>query len=207
MWYTYFRLSLFGPLPPGAGPHLPPRRLRKVLVPMSFWLSITGEKPNLESLPVADIVDYPLEPAEYKPFAQARLCLTPQSLVVELWAFEVRPQPQSSLRAVFLSQGRRLTFQVWSGGRWEASLEGRPAVHPLSGENLQGVYWGARASFPRRWLEAEGPLEAGSVVRGNLYKLSDSPQKPHQGSLFPADFAGGQPEGDASLGEFVVVPY
>ena len=50
---------------------------------MQFWISCTGEAPNLESLPVADIVDYPLEPAEYKPFAQARLCLTPSLLLVE----------------------------------------------------------------------------------------------------------------------------
>lgn len=180
---------------------------------MSFWISITGEEPNLESLPVADIVDYPLEPAEYKPFAQARLCLTPRNLVVELWAFEVRPEPESSLRVVFFPQGEkgpRLFFQVWSGGRWEAFLGERPvepAVHPLSGENLQGVYWGARVTIPRKWLEKEAPLEAGSVLWGNLYKLSDSPRKPHQGSLFPADFAGHRPEEFPSMGQFQVVPY
>lgn len=181
---------------------------------MQFWISCTGEAPNLESLPVADIVDYPLEPAEYKPFAQARLCLTPSRLLVELWAFEVRPEPESSLRAVFFPEGNGgpvLSFQCWSGGRWEAYRDGRPVepeVHPLSGENLQGVYWGTRVSFPRSWVEtAPGALCPGTVLYGNLYKLSDSPRKPHQGSLFPADFAGGHPEAFPSMGSFQIVSY
>ena len=50
-------------------------------------------------------------------------------------------------------------------------------------------------------------LEPGSVLRGNLYKLSTDAKKPHCGSLFPAAFADGDPYGDRSMGEFEFVSY
>lgn len=192
---------------------------------MPFKVSLTGESPRFESLPVANIVDYPLEAAEYKPYGQGRLCLTPTRLVVQLWAFEVRPSPRSSLRAVFFPRGDRgqaLSLELWSDGHLEALfidglqahfLEDRglpqPTVSPLCGENLQGVYWGGTVEVDRAWLEelAGEVYGPGTMLWGNFYKLSDDPQKPHQGSLFPADFGGGTPFAFGSMGQFQIVSY
>ncbi len=193
---------------------------------MPFKVSALTDQPNFESLMVAKITDYPLEKRDYKPFAQGRVCVTPQSLVVQLWAFEVNPAPRSSLKAVFASATNPevgFTVQLMSTGSLETTVTigGRtgsfeeqgfipPTLEPFWGEDLQGVYWGGTISFFRQELErlcGEDCLNPGSVLYGNLYKLSDDAQKPHSGSLFPADFAGGKPFDLPSLDEFQIVSY
>lgn len=188
---------------------------------MSFKISSLADLSGADSLMVAKITDYPLEKAEYKPFAQAHLCTLPQGLAVQMWAFEVEPAKQSSLRVVLAAnQKDMVSAQLWADGRLEV-LSGRDAAHlspcaglatlqPLWGEDLQGRYWGGSLVFDRAQLEAMwGPhcLEPGSVLRGNLYKLSTDAKKPHCGSLFPAAFAEGDPYGAGSLGEFEIVSY
>lgn len=188
---------------------------------MSFKISALADLSGAEGLMVAKIIDYPLEKAEYKPFAQARLCVLPGGLAVQLWAFEAAPADQSSLRAVLSGpNGAVASAQLWSSGKLEV-LSGPDATHlspapalctlsPLWGEDLQGRYWGGTLVFDRAMLEAlwgAGCLLPGGRLWGNLYKLSTNPQKPHMGSLFPADFAGGKPFGPGSFGEFELVSY
>jgi len=187
---------------------------------MSFKISTLADIAGADSLMVAKIIDYPLEQAEYKPFAQGRLCVTPQGLTVQLWAFEDKPSPHSSLRAVLRRVGwPAASAQLWSDGRLEV-LRGGPrgweawpagcTLQPFWGEDLQGVYWGGTLTFLTQQLEAlwgDGCLAPGQTLAGNLYKLSDDPQKPHSGSLFAADFAGGDPCGPASMGKLEIVEY
>ena len=55
---------------------------------------ITGE-PLWNSLPAAKIINYPLEKADYKPYAQARLCVSNDDFYIQLLAFEVSPEEKS----------------------------------------------------------------------------------------------------------------
>lgn len=193
---------------------------------MPFQVSVVDGAPNLDSLPVAKITDYPLEPADYKPFAQARMCVCTAGLLLQLWAFEANPSPKSSLKAVLWSPAdprRGFSLELWSSGQLQASMiqDGvispmadaglrLPTLEPLWGEDLQGIYWGGSLTLSHEQMTSllgDGCLSPGSVLPGNLYKLSTDPVKPHCGSLFPADFAGGDPMGSSSMGEFRIVSY
>ncbi len=52
---------------------------------MSFKISLINGLPVWDSLPVAKIVNYPLEKRDYKPFVQARLCRQVSIHVGKLW--------------------------------------------------------------------------------------------------------------------------
>ncbi len=192
---------------------------------MAFKISTLSDGAELESLSVAKIISYPLEKAEYKPFAQGRLCVTPKGLVVQLWAFEVTPSPRSSL-AVALQKpgGPLLVAEIFSDGKLlikqgtdsENLIVGSdddrlcPTIEPFWGEDLQGVYWGSIMTFSFEELElfwGNGCLDDKQSLRGNLYKLSDDPEKPHRGSFFSADFSGSNFFGVTSLGRMDIVSY
>jgi len=182
---------------------------------MSFKISSLADLSGADSLMVAKIIDYPLAADEYKPFAQARLCVLPQGLAVQLWAFEANPAPQSSLKAVLCKENcPAVSVQLWANGRLETTVDGKAepslaTLSPLWGEDLQGRYWGGSLVFDKAMLEdlwGKDCLCPGGLLKGNLYKLSTNSRKPHMGSLFPADFAG-DPCGEASLGDFTLVSY
>ena len=177
------------------------------------------DSPKFDSLPTYKITCYPLEQRDYKPFAQAQVCLTPGNLVVRLWAFEAHPRPLSMVEAVFTTRHSPgvLAITAWADGRWRCVLRTpsgeRPLdaiAHAIAGEDLQGVYWGTSVSVSRRLaaqaLEA-GDLAPGSVLLGNFYKRSWDPEKPHHGSCWPADFAGGREYALSSLAPFRVARY
>ena len=181
---------------------------------MSFKISTLADLSGADSLMVAKIIDYPLEKAEYKPYAQGRLCLLPHGLAVQLWAFEVSPSPHSSLQVVLQKGGAALRATLWSTGKLEVLWQGQYCerictLSPLWGEDQQGRYWGGTLVFDRAMLEevwGSQSLTVGSSLQGNLYKLSTDPAKPHRGSLFPADLAA-DPYAAGSLGEFEFVSY
>lgn len=50
-------------------------------------------RPQFDTLPVMKVTQYPLEPRDYKPFAQGLLAVDPQRLYIRLWAFETPPEP------------------------------------------------------------------------------------------------------------------
>lgn len=186
---------------------------------MTFAICTQPPTPRMDALPTYKIIDYPLEPRDYKPFAQARLCMTPMELVLELWAFEMAPQPESRMEAVFTtSAAHALVFVTCrAGGAVQCFVRtpqgDRPLdilSHSLDGEDLQGIYWGVSVRIPRTLLEqtlGKGCCQTGQTLQGNIYKRSDSPTKPHHGSLYPADFANGREYALSSLGAFQIVNY
>lgn len=195
---------------------------------------VTGQ-PVFDSLPVAKITDYPLEPRDYRPFAQAILCAGEDRLHLRMWAFEVSPMPTSALACVLYLYPRRpeaaLLLRIEHGegdlialgvhlleggspvqldGATQTALWKGLAHHPHNGEDLQGVYWGMTLSLPVALIEDLGgdkaALRPGDTIPGNFYKTCANGQFAHSGSYFPARFPD-SPYGRDSMGPFQMVAY
>ena len=189
---------------------------------MAFHVSLVRGEVNFEALPVAKITNYPLEKADYKPFAQASLCISKELLWLRMWAFEVYTSPQSELRCVlypFKNAGLALhiiakavdptdvTACVVDCNSHASSVA--VSATPHNGEDLQGVYWGAQISLKLSELEAVSPmcsLTAGEAFPGNFYKLRNDENYSHMGSFAPADFPD-KPFGKNSMDSFVLISY
>lgn len=182
--------------------------------------------PNLDSMPVAKITDYPLEKRDYKPFAQAVLCMGTDAFFLRMWAFEVSPPAGSALECVFYpypdSPDLAFGLHIVHGedhASYSAFLckNGHPpeliAPHalegfPHNGEDLQGVYWGMRLTLPFSVLEQAGgriSLAEGNILPGNFYKICSEGTFMHKGSLFRVSWK--QPYARESMGEFRIVGY
>jgi hypothetical protein len=191
---------------------------------------------NFDSAPVAKITDYPLEERDYRPFAQCVLCLAGGRLHLRMWAFEVSPPAGSELRCVFYpypaapERGLEIAFThsarddvgvsfypVENGARREItpvllkSISADFQIRAHTGEDLQGVYWGATASVALKFLEKLGgkaalTLAPGDSFPGNFYKLLPTGKYAHMGSCFPAKFPDA-PFSRDSMGTFSVVAY
>ena len=149
---------------------------------MSFKVRLFLGAPDFETLHVAKLREYPLEPRDYKPYAQARICFAADGLHVQLLSFESKPLPQSEVRVVLaLTPGAPPLIislradGVFGARRGEADLSdsSRAFVHPFQGEDLQGVYWGGN-------IRVEPAVYAGDFVPhkdaaffGNFYKLCE----------------------------------
>ena len=176
------------------------------------------DRAGLDALPVAKIIDYPLEERDYRPFAQNILCRLPGGYRLRMWAFEVSPGEDSELRAVlalFGNTGASLHARVWIEGepRHQVTLYRNGEELPVEdcefrnygGEDLQGVYWGGEFFFRDELLEAlAGPVlkQPGQGFPGNFYKIC--PDK-HYGSFSPVNWD--DPYGADSMGRFVIVEY
>ena len=185
---------------------------------MDFKICTIGSLAEMESLPVAKIVDYPLEKRDYRPFAQAIICRNTTHLLLRLWAFEVTPPQGSELRAVLYLFSDRpdtaLQVRLTADGdtpRYRVAMATGTGEEPLAnvgfrswcGEDLQGIYWGGQVAIP---LEEIGKLpQPGQLFDGNLYKLCEAPGHAHQGSFFPAQWA--NPFAPASMGPMQIVEY
>lgn len=204
-------------------------------IPEFYQLSRTQEPPVFDSLPVAKITDYPLEPKDYKPFAQSILCVGGDRLFLRMWAFEVSPMAGSALEAALYLFPERpdtaLSFRLEhgsgdvvavsvnlleNGAAKELDASRKKALSdtvecvPHNGEDLQGIYWGMTVSVPLSTLELLGgvaALKSGDAFPGNFYKLCAGERFAHQGSCFPADFPGGKPYGADSMGRIQVLAY
>ncbi|WP_343253123.1 hypothetical protein [Ligaoa zhengdingensis] len=194
---------------------------------MSFPISLIDGEPVWDSLPVAKIIDYPLEKRDYKPFAQARLCISPESVWVRLWAFEVTPSAGSTLAVsldlrpssapgayLFLSASHsgELATEVVTEARRTPMAEYLilPRVKSFVSEDLQGIYWGVVFELPRLLLPkvyGTDELTAGMTVRGNLFKFDREPGSEHYGSFYPVDFHAPDPFGERFFGDFDLVAY
>ena len=186
---------------------------------------ITGRL-GYDSVPVAKIVDYPLERRDYRPFAQCILCMDEDALHLRMWAFEVSPQPASALHCVLYPFARQagpgLKITVAHGeehavtaacsllrAEGEIPCDLGIATHPHNGEDLQGVYWGMSLDIPLARLEQLGGetlLQSGKHFPGNFYKTGEAPGFTHMGSYFPADFPDA-PYSRRSMGEFHPTTY
>lgn len=142
-------------------------------------------RPQFDTLPVMKVTRYPLEPRDYKPFAQGILAVDSQRLYIRLWAFETPPEPESRILCVLRDQ-KELVVEAGPEAL-TLTLDGQPAeallAHPFTGEDLQGKYWGWLAELPADLL---GELTPGRQLRGNLYKRSDG-KRPHTGSFYPME--------------------
>lgn len=177
---------------------------------MAFKVFRFSGAPDYETLQAAKLTEFPLEERDYKPFSQARICLSAEGLHVQFHCFEAESLPLSCIRGILRPVPERLLeLALFADGRYEITLDGAgvpgAAFQPFAGEDLQGVYWGGTFTVP---LDALGGCVPGTgdLFRGNFYKLCEDSAKPHYGSFFPADF--GHPlEAPENLGEFLVADY
>ncbi len=175
---------------------------------------MSGE-PRYDSIPVAKITDYPLEKESYMPFAQCQLCLNGEGLTIRIWAFEVDPPKESALRISFGTGEHYLTLTVYSDDRYVYAADGSPCElpvshHSIAGEDLQGIYWGAVLFIPTDALLSVldvAQIDTDTVIRGNLYKLSDAEGWSHYGSHYPVDFTSADPYGPAYFDKFSILSY
>lgn len=193
---------------------------------MAYKVRIVKGNPEYDALPVAKVAGYPLEKRDYRPFAQNALCLGSDKLCLRMWAFETSPAEGSEMRGVFYlfkdKPETALHIRVSARGDSfpapyaEAFLEECGVrvldipvseTRPHSGEDLQGVYWGASVSVSLGELKKAGDIlsEPGDVFRGNFYKTSASGTE-HYGSFYPADFTA-DPYSPDSMGELELVDY
>lgn len=186
---------------------------------------ITGE-PLWNSLPAAKIINYPLEKADYKPYAQARVCISNDDLHLQLLAFEVEPEEKSIVGAALAfypeeDGGRRyFWFSTNRSGALvckfideindtEQDISKNVAVRIYAGEDEQGVYWCSCFTMPlvaAEQLCGTHYLAPGHKMKGNFYKLCDG-ERPHYGSFYPTDFTAVNPLGSAFFGDFELAEY
>lgn len=186
---------------------------------------ITGE-PLWNSLPAAKIINYPLEKADYKPYAQARLCISNDFLCIQMLAFEVEPEEKSIVGAAlaFYPEEDGAKRYFWfSANRsgvlvckfideengTEQDISKNVAVRIYSGEDEQGVYWCSCFSMPLETAEKLYKLHylsPGHKMRGNFFKLCDG-ERPHFGSFYPTDFTAVNPLGSRFFGELELAEY
>lgn len=186
---------------------------------------ITGE-PLWNSLPAAKIINYPLEKADYKPYAQARACISNDDLHIQMLAFEVKPEDKSIVGAAialfpeedggkryfWLSTNRSgamvCKFIDESNGT-EQDITKNIAVRIYSGEDEQGVYWCACFTLSLETAEklyGSCRLEPKHRVKGNFFKLCDG-ERPHYGSFYPTNFTAVNPLGSKFFGDFELSEY
>ncbi len=182
---------------------------------------ITGE-PLWNSLPAAKIINYPLEKADYKPYAQGRLCVSNDDIHLQLTAFEVNPEEKSTVGAAIAPFGGKKYFWLSTNRAGvlnckfideetgtETDCTKYISLRIYAGEDEQGVYWCSNFVLPLSLVEkffGESYLKPGDVMMGNFYKLCDG-ERPHYGSFYPADFTDINPLGSKYFGEFTLVLY
>ena len=193
---------------------------------MSFPVSKISGLPVWDSLPVAKIIRYPLEKRDYKPLAQARLCVNETDFCLRMWAFETAPSLESrlicSLNFYPEQSSRWLSLRCGSAGRGSWLVCGPDGESPLGeylilpqlkaylGEDLEGIYWGAVVTLPLTALDlvyGTHHLPAGHRMLGNLYKVDDAPESRHYGCFYDTDFTRPDPFDAHSFGEFQVTAY
>jgi len=155
---------------------------------MPYQVSYVQGEINFEALPVAKITKYPLEKADYKPYAQCCICAGPQGFSLRMWAFEVFASAESEILAslgVVENSPDELLIRVIGDNpvRVEASVGGVPVEvqsQPHNGEDLQGVYWGAQIFVP--YTAEMVPIKPGVSFPGNFYKRRTDKPREHTGS-------------------------
>ncbi len=192
-----------------------------------FPISMISGEPLWNSLPAAKIINYPLEKADYKPYAQARLCVSVDNFHIQMLAFEVEPDEKSIVGAALSffpgEDGGKRYFWFSTNRRGdlvckfideqngtERDLSKNVAVRIYAGEDEQGIYWCSNFTLPLSVVEklmGAHHLKAGDPMKGNFYKLCDTEGKAHYGSFYPTDFTAVNPLGSRFFGDFELVEY
>lgn len=174
---------------------------------MSFKISRVKERFSFDSLAVAKITNYPFEKRDYKPFTQARVCLTPTRFVVRMWAFEATPVANvTAMVPEMMKEDSFICFQIGSREKYlSVSANANGVLYPelvcgddktlldpeifetsdFTGEDLQGEYWGMQFSCTIEKLsELLGVDITSDKLSGNVYKACFNPSAEHIGALF-----------------------
>ena len=143
---------------------------------------ISGE-PRFDRLPVIKLLCSTQTPINARIYAQAQIGLFDESLAIRLWAFETAPSPKSILKAVFESpQGEQMEVFADATGKMKLIISGEEqtehlTAHRISGEDLQGEYWGAVMMVPIeifKTVMAIDLIEKDTVIKGNVLKIHPS---------------------------------
>ena len=195
---------------------------------MAFKISTVGERFSFDSLAVAKITNYPFEKRDFKPFSQARICISGERFIVRMWAFECTPIADITAPVKeMLEEDSILVFQIGTPERYlSVSANANGVLYPeivcgeekalldpqvfetsdFTGEDLQGEYWGMQFSLS---VEKLGEILKLDVLTdklfGNVYKACFNKPAEHIGGLFnickPTIY---DPE---SFGEFTITNY
>lgn len=173
---------------------------------MTYPIHLTPGEPSFDRLPVLKLRCPAGLPVDDRIYAQAQLGLTDDCFFARLWAFENEPPDQSALTV--LLEGPRGLLRASVGVAGAAVLttpdgdasDALTAYH-ITGEDLQGEYWGATLFVPlETFCAALGlkTLERATMLRGNVLK-----EHPGQSAAFLVPgLAGDDP---ASFGALRVV--
>lgn len=195
---------------------------------MAFKISKVKERFSFDSLAVAKIVNYPFEKRDYKPFAQARVCLTPTRFVVRMWAFEATPVADITAAVPeMMKEDSFICFQIGCPKRYlSVSANANGVLYPelvcggektlldasvfetsaFTGEDLQGEYWGMQFSCE---ISALNELLRFDILenelKGNIYKACFNERAEHIGALF--DVKSKSVYDPEAFGEYVITNY
>jgi len=164
---------------------------------MNYKISFTQTRQDMDGVSVAKIKSYPLEREDYKPFAQFRMAATPEGLFLRMTAFEVSCEEHSALAFLLRSGGGCISAAAEHSGAVAALsadgsvkrlIHGEISARFFTGEDLQGIYWGADLAIPAELIpDFDGLVHNGGS--GNFFKLCRTGRR-HFGSFFPFDFSG-----------------
>lgn len=145
---------------------------------MHYPLRPQQGEPRFDTLAVLKLDCARSVPVNLRIFAQAQLGRTKDLVFAKIWSFENDPAPETALAAVFEHGAHSLRMEVTAKGcaRLLADgnpLEGKMSSYLISGEDLQGEYWGAvmmvssDVFFEALGLDALGPPAAlyGNALR------------------------------------------
>lgn len=195
---------------------------------MAFKISRVKERFSFDSLAVAKITNYPFEERDYKPFTQARVCLTPTRFIVRMWAFEATPVADITVAVPeMMREDSFICFQIGSAEKYlSVSANANGVLYPeivcgdekklldasifetsdFTGEDLQGEYWGMQFSCTIDKLnELLGFDILTNELKGNIYKACFNPRSEHIGALF--ELKSKSVYDPDSFGDFVITNY
>lgn len=195
---------------------------------MAFKISRVNERFSFDSLAVAKITNYPFEERDYKPFTQARVCLTPTRFIVRMWAFEATPVADITVAVPeMMREDSFICFQIGSAEKYlSVSANANGVLYPemvcgdekklldasifetsdFTGEDLQGEYWGMQFSCTIEKLsELLGFDILTNELKGNIYKACFNPRSEHIGALF--ELKSKSVYDPDSFGDFVITNY
>ena len=144
---------------------------------MDYPISVMQGEPCFDSLGVIKLRFEPSVPVNDRIFAQAQAGRTPELFFTRIWSFETAPAPEAAVKAVFSRAGHTVELAASAAGEASLLLDGAPregvlTAYQISGEDLQGEYWGAVLMVPYRWLAASLDFDpdAPAVFEGNLLR-------------------------------------
>ena len=145
----------------------------------AYPVHIIAGEPCFDRLPVMKLLCLAETPVNARIYAQAQIGLCDKSFMLRIWAFETSPSSKSTLQAVLLGPQGKLDVSADAMGKTSLTIgaEDRTAcltVSRISGEDLQGKYWGVVMTVPIEIFKtflAVDAIEKGTVIKGNIFKI------------------------------------